>query len=89
MEYELENTPVKKDATDFWLTERYAVFQDYKNHIIEYDVHHVEWPMQNINIKHLKIDYPRFNQFLNEKPDKVYYSSGVQVLTWNKKRFRL
>tara|TARA_R110002049_G_scaffold114927_1_gene266605 strand:- start:11651 stop:12373 length:723 start_codon:yes stop_codon:yes gene_type:complete len=89
IEYQLENKPVKKDETDIWLTERYAVFQDYKRYIFEYDVHHVAWPMQNIRIQNLKIDYARFSDFINDKPNKVHYSSGVQVLTWNKIRHRL
>lgn len=87
MEYRLGNEPVIKDDTDIWLTERYAVFQDYKGQIIEYDVHHVEWPMQAINIKKLELEYPRFNPFINNKPDKIHYSKGVQVLTWDKRKF--
>lgn len=86
IKYNLENNPIKKDKIDVWLTERYAVFQDYKKHIIEYDVHHIEWPMQNIIIENLKIDYPRFNHIINNNPDRMHYSKGVQVLTWDKKK---
>ena len=88
-EYRLENNPVIKDETDNWLTERYATFQDYKNEIIEYDVHHVAWPMQAIKIKKLEINYPRFAHLINNHPDKVHYSKGVQVLTWDKKKLSL
>ncbi|MEP1490033.1 MAG: DUF2071 domain-containing protein [Algibacter sp.] len=84
IEYHLKNDSVKKDKTDTWLTERYAVFQDHKNHIIEYDVHHTEWPMQHIIVKNVKINYPRFNHLINNKPNRIHYSSGVQVLTWDK-----
>lgn len=89
IKYRLENTPVKKDETDLWLTERYAVFQDYKKYIIEYDVHHIEWPMQKIHVENLEINYPRFNYIINNKPDKVHYSKGVQVLTWDKRKLKL
>ena len=89
MEYRLGNKPVIKDDTDVWLTERYAVFQDYKGQIIEYDVHHVEWPMQAISIKKLELDYPKFNQLISSKPDKIHYSPGVQVLAWDKRKFRV
>lgn len=89
IKYNLNNFPVKKDKTDLWLTERYAVFQDYKKHIIEYDVHHIEWPIQNIHIENLEINYPRFNHLINNKPDKVHYSKGVQVLTWDKIKRKL
>ncbi|MDO5979132.1 YqjF family protein [Flavivirga spongiicola] len=86
IEYHIEDTPIKKDKTDLWLTERYAVFQDYKNHIIEYDVHHIEWPVQSIMIKKLNLNYPRFSHLINNHPDKIHYSSGVQVLTWDKRK---
>lgn len=85
--YQLEDTPVVKDEVDLWLTERYAVFQDYKNSIIEYDVHHIEWPVQAINCTKLKVNYPRFSTFLNNVPDKIQYSPGVQVVNWDKRRF--
>jgi hypothetical protein len=88
MEYRLINEPIIKEDIDVWLTERYAVFQDYKNNIIEYDVHHVEWPIQSIAIKKLELDYPKFNHIINNKPDKVHYSKGVQVLAWNKKKYQ-
>jgi hypothetical protein len=88
MEYRVKNEPIIKEDLDVWLTERYAVFQDYKNNIIEYDVHHVEWPIQSITIKKLELDYPKFNHLINNKPDKVHYSKGVQVLTWNKKKYQ-
>ncbi|WP_034042524.1 YqjF family protein [Wocania ichthyoenteri] len=89
IKYNLDNLPVKKDKTDLWLTERYAVFQDYKKHIIEYDVHHIEWPMQNISIENLEINYPRFNHLINNHPDKIHFSKGVQVLTWDKIKRKL
>lgn len=88
-EYRFDNKQIIKDETDIWLTERYAVFQDYKNHIIEYDVHHVEWPMESISIKKLELDYPKFNHLINNKPDRIHYSKGVQVLTWDKRKLTL
>ncbi|GGG37485.1 YqjF family protein [Bizionia arctica] len=88
IEYRVGNKPVIKDDTDIWLTERYAVSQDYKANIIEYDVHHVEWPMQSITLKKLELDYPKFNHLINNKPDKIHYSKGVQVLTWDKKKHK-
>ncbi|WP_452227292.1 YqjF family protein [Lacinutrix cladophorae] len=88
-EYRLENNPVIKDETDNWLTERYATFQDYKGQFLEYDVHHVAWPMQAIEIKKLEIHYPKLNHILNNYPSKIHYSKGVQVLTWDKKKLAL
>lgn len=87
--YRLKIEAIKKDDTDKWLTERYAVFQDYKNNLIEYDVHHIEWPMQPIIIKKLELNYPKFNHLLHTNPDRIHYSEGVKVLTWDKRKHKL
>lgn len=87
--YRTKMEPCKKDKTDLWLTERYAVFQEYKNKLIEYDVHHVEWPLDEITVKDLKIDYPTYNHLINNSPDRMHYSDGVEVLTWNKRKHSL
>jgi uncharacterized protein YqjF (DUF2071 family) len=67
IEFKLENTPISKDETDIWLTERYALVQDYRTNIIEYDVHHLEWPMQAITVEKLELNYPQFNQLIGRK----------------------
>jgi len=87
--YRLPSEPFQKDETDRWLTERYAAFQDYKSKIIEYDMHHLEWPVQPLVVKDLTIDYPKFNGLINEQPQRAYYSQGVKVLTWNKRKYQL
>jgi len=89
IEYEKGNTNIKKTDLDKWLTERYALFQDSKNFINEFDIHHMEWPLENIRIKKLNVDYPRFKNLIKSKPDLAHYANGVQVLTWNKKKNRL
>jgi len=89
VEFDLGNSISQKEDIDNWLTERYVVFQDYSKNIAEYNVHHLEWPLQNITIKNLGINYPRFNAMIDKKPDKIHYSKGVQVLAWQKIRHRL
>lgn len=89
MIFQLKKELYKKDLTDQWLTERYAVFQEHKNKLIEYDVHHVEWPLEKIIIKDLKIEYPKFKHLINNQPDRMHYSEGVKVLTWDKRKYRL
>ncbi|MEW7289749.1 YqjF family protein [Aquimarina sp. 2304DJ70-9] len=69
---------------DKWLTERYALFQDYKDVIHEFEIHHIEWPIQALEIKKLSIDYSRFGTLISEVPDKTHYSKGVQVIAWGK-----
>ncbi|MFD2562609.1 YqjF family protein [Aquimarina rubra] len=71
-----------KSDLDIWLTERYALFQDSKEFINEYEIHHPEWSLQDIEIKNLLVKYPRFETLLKNNPDKMCYSKGVQVLAW-------
>ncbi len=87
--YRTKLKPCQKNKTDKWLTERYAVFQEHKNKLIEYDVHHVEWPLEQIDIKQLHIEYPKFNHLINNQPDRMHYSEGVKVLTWDKRKHKL
>ena len=74
----------EKTDLDKWLTERYALFQDSDSAINEFEIHHVEWPVQDIHIHKLELNYPRFETFLNKPPDRIQYSQGVQVLAWGK-----
>lgn len=76
----------EKTALDKWLTERYALFQDTKTSMNEFEIHHVEWPLNEIEIIEIEILYPRFINLLNDVPDKKHYSTGVQVLAWDKNR---
>ncbi|HAD98819.1 MAG TPA: hypothetical protein DCG19_15505 [Cryomorphaceae bacterium] len=71
-----------KMERDCWLTEKYALFQEQGNRINAYDIHHVEWPLTEITIRELHIDYPALQGLIHGKPDTVHYSSGVQVLAW-------
>ncbi|MBQ4801877.1 DUF2071 domain-containing protein [Aquimarina sp. MMG015] len=77
-----------KSELDIWLTERYALFQDTKNSINEYEIHHPEWSIQDIEINNLEVNYPRFDDLLKGTPHKTSYSKGVRVIAWgmNKKK---
>ncbi|TRZ41620.1 YqjF family protein [Robertkochia solimangrovi] len=77
-----------KSDLDKWLTERYALFQDTEKYINEFEIHHIEWPLQQIQISKLELHYPRFNDLLSQKPDKTHFSKGVRVLAWNKTPLR-
>lgn len=87
--YQIGQRKTQKTALEKWLTERYTLFQESKNAINAFDIHHVEWPLKNITFTEFQMDYPRFNNLINNKPPLVHYSNGVQVLTWNKKKNRL
>lgn len=74
----------EKFRLDEWLTERYALFQDTVNSINQFEIHHLEWPVKELKIKKLELNYPRFSKLINRKPDKIQYSKGVQVIAWGK-----
>ncbi len=69
---------------DLWLTERYRVFNERKGNIDTFEVHHLPWKLEGINVELTKINYPKFNSLLSTAPFLCHYSPGVQVLTWNK-----
>lgn len=74
----------EKMKLDKWLTERYALFQDTDEYINEFEIHHLEWPINEISLQKLELNYPRFEKIINEKPSRIHYSKGVKVLAWGK-----
>ena len=75
-----------KTPLEMWLTERYALFQDTKDTINEFDIHHIEWPIHKIEFEELNVDYPRFDKLLNNTPHLCQYSPGVKVVAWDKQK---
>ena len=49
IEFEIDELVGVKNEHDLWLSERYTLFQDHDNQIHEYEVHHIEWPIHQIN----------------------------------------
>ncbi|WP_299216500.1 DUF2071 domain-containing protein [uncultured Aquimarina sp.] len=78
-----------KPNLDIWLTERYALFQDSKDIMNEYEIHHPEWPLQEIKIEELTVNYPRFKNLLKGTPNQISYSKGVQVVAWGMHKKKL
>ena len=68
-----------------WLTERYAVYFDKDGKLYRYQVHHDMWPLQEVAVNELKINYPLLEK-LNWKPELAHYSRGVKVLTFPAER---
>ena len=87
-EFEIGKQIEKKSELDNWLTERYALFQETDNYINEYEIHHLPWLVNDVEVKSLKCFYPRFKNLLNNKPDKIQYSKGVKVIAWGKNRIK-
>jgi uncharacterized protein YqjF (DUF2071 family) len=74
----------KKTELDKWLTERYALFQDTEKSINEFEIHHLEWPINKINLGKLEFNYPRFDNLIKNEPNKIQHSKGVKVIAWGK-----
>lgn len=84
IEFTIGNKLKEKTKLDKWLTERYALFQDTETSINEFEIHHLEWPIDEVDLKSIALDYPRFNKLINSRPDKAQYSKGVKVMAWGK-----
>lgn len=84
IEYKIGDELNTKTNLDSWLTERYALFQDSGDVINEFEIHHMEWPIEELEIKELRVDYSRFSKLISKSPDKGHYSKGVQVIAWGK-----
>jgi len=86
IQFNIVNQTIEKQEIDHWLTERYALYQDSNQHINEFEIHHLEWPINKLDIVDLNVNYPRFRNLIGSSPNKVQYSEGVKVLAWNKTR---
>ena len=84
IQFTIVNKITKKTKLINWLTERYALFQDTDKSINEFEIHHLEWPINEINLSKLELNYPRFKKLISEQPSKIHYSKGVKVLAWGK-----
>ncbi len=90
IDYKIGNKLENKEEIDLWLTERYALFQNTDRAVNGFEIHHVEWPINHVELKNITVNYKRFNKLINNTPDKIAYSKGVEVIAWGKeKRFSL
>jgi hypothetical protein len=69
-----------------WLTERYALFQDTEKSINEFEIYHLEWTINKIDLKKLELNYPRFDKLIKNNPDKIQYSKAVKVIAWGRNK---
>ncbi|MDG2343083.1 MAG: DUF2071 domain-containing protein [Flavobacteriales bacterium] len=84
IQFNIGDNIIHKTEIDCWLTERYALFQDSKKHINEYEIHHHEWPINTIDLISLDIKYSRFENLIGDKPTISQYSDGVKVIAWDR-----
>lgn len=86
IQFEIGKVISDKTELEKWLTERYALFQDTEKSINEFEIHHLEWPLSEIDLKYLEFNYPRFTKLINNEPNKIQYSKGVKVIAWGKNK---
>lgn len=84
IQYSIGHKIQQKNNLEHWLTERYALFQDYKKDIYGFEVHHKAWELHKLKIQRLIVDYPMYNFFFLKPPDASHYTKGVAVLSWKK-----
>lgn len=86
--FELKNSHNEKSELEYWLTERYCLFLKHNNELFTYDIHHLEWELNYVDIKKLHLQYQIGDIQLTANPDLVNYSPGVQVLAWGREKFK-
>lgn len=86
--YKIGDEVLDKSKLDLWLTERYALFQEDEKYINQFELHHLEWEINEGRVDVLEFDYPVFNSIVNGSPHLVHFSRGVKVAAWGKERFR-
>lgn len=71
---------------DRWLVERYALFEWYRDSVWCYEIHHLPWPLQTLQIDQLLL-LPAAGIAQLEVPDEphlAHWSAGVQILSWQR-----
>ncbi|WP_194768431.1 YqjF family protein [Tamlana sp. I1] len=86
IQFEIGKEITEKTELEKWLTEKYVLFQDTVKSINTFEIHHIEWPLNEISLKNLEVNYPRFNKLIKNKPNLMHYSKGVKVIAWGKNK---
>ncbi len=83
-EFKVGETLNTKCELDVWLTERYALYQDITGGLAQFELHHLPWEINSVELSQFEFDYPKFKRLLPGFPHLVHYSTGVQVLAWDR-----
>jgi uncharacterized protein YqjF (DUF2071 family) len=83
--FEAGKTIEIKSPFEKWLTERYCLFDVIAGKIFRYDIHHIEWPLQELKINRLDMHYRLGNFIAGADPLLAHYSKGVEVVGWGMK----
>lgn len=83
IDYNIEKGEIMKSEFDLWLLERYCLFYKDNSKIYRYDIYHLPWSIQVLNLLRMEIKYNFGNIILNsDNLVRYHYSKGVDVLSW-------
>ncbi len=75
-----------KTEVDLFLTERYCLYLEENNHLSRFEIQHLPWKINQLELEFLHIDYQIGDLKIDSKPNLVHYSEGVQVVAWGKEK---
>ena len=75
-----------KTELDLFLTERYCLYLEENNQLFRYEIQHLPWKINQLELDFLNIDYQINDLVIDSRPDLVHYSEGVQVVAWEKEK---
>ncbi|PQJ09017.1 hypothetical protein CJD36_020770 [Flavipsychrobacter stenotrophus] len=82
--YEIKEPILHKSAFDLWLTERYCLYYHYRNTMLRYNLHHLEWALSAASITDLQLHYPLLDSLPKPiVPEAFHFSPGVRVAAWS------
>lgn len=85
IDYSTDEILSERTAFDYWLTERHCLYQERGSKMYRIDVHHKEWPLQNLHLWPKIIHYDILeDDHYKKRPDLVHYAEEVKVLVWDK-----
>ncbi|RYD96653.1 MAG: hypothetical protein EOP54_13215 [Sphingobacteriales bacterium] len=76
--------PIAPSQLEKWLSNRFKYFYEKDNQLFEYAVHHAEWLFRDVTIEKFKTQFNFGGLSINQQPDYIHFSRGVQKLFWPK-----
>lgn len=77
---------LQADELDEFLTERYCLYHGKGSVLRRFEVHHDRWPLQELHILDLRIDFTLGPIHLTGRPERAAYCEGVEVIAWSPER---
>ncbi len=85
-DFEIGTEVTHKTDLDLFLTERYCLYFGKNNQLFRYEIQHLPWKINQLELDFLKINYQINDLQIASNPDLIHYSEGIQVVAWNKEK---